>query len=85
MALIKKIDVENHFAARRAMRLGRIGFLSTSAAAVTGQAGKPTNVARVIANGIPETSSPNVPSASIPITSNSSRSRLLRPPGSRHE
>ena len=28
MSLIKKIDVEKHFAARRAMRLGRTGPLS---------------------------------------------------------
>jgi hypothetical protein len=28
VSLIKKIDVENHFAARRAMRLGRTGPLS---------------------------------------------------------
>ena len=83
MALIKKIDVENHFAARRAMKLGRIGYLSQPAAAVTDQAGKPTNIPRVIANLTPETSSPRVSSAPIPITSDSGRNRLLRPPGSR--
>lgn len=32
MSLIKKIDVEKHFAARRAMRLGRIGLLSQQGA-----------------------------------------------------
>jgi hypothetical protein len=32
MSLIKKIDVEEHFAARRAMRLGRTGPLSKSGA-----------------------------------------------------
>lgn len=30
MSLIKKIDVDKHFAARRAMRLGRTGPLSES-------------------------------------------------------
>ncbi len=30
MGLIKKIDVDRHFAARRAMRLGRTGPLSKS-------------------------------------------------------
>jgi hypothetical protein len=85
MALIKKIDVEKHFAARRAVRLGRVGFMSQSAAAVTDRAGKPKNVPRVIANRIPETSSPIASSISIPITSDSGRNRLLRPPGSRQE
>jgi hypothetical protein len=80
MALIKKIDVEKHFAARRAMRLGRIGIFSQSAAAVTDQAGKLTNVPRVIVNRTRETSSPSASSVSIPITSESGRSRLLRPP-----
>jgi hypothetical protein len=32
MSLIKKIDVEEHFAARRAMRLGRTGPLSQQGA-----------------------------------------------------
>jgi hypothetical protein len=34
MSLIKKIDVEKHFAARRAMRLGRSGPLSQAGAGV---------------------------------------------------
>ena len=32
MSLIKKVDVEKHFAARRAMRLGRTGPLSRGSA-----------------------------------------------------
>jgi hypothetical protein len=85
MALIKKIDVEKHFAARRAMRLGRIGLFSQSAAAVTEQAGKPANVPRVTPDRTGETSSPSASSAAIPIALDSGRNRLLRPPGSRHE
>ena len=85
MVLIKKIDVEKHFAARRAMRLGRIGLLSQSATAVTGQAGKPSDAPRLIGNRTPEKSSPGVSSTSIPIASDSGRNRLLRPPGSRQE
>jgi hypothetical protein len=38
MALIKKIDVEKHFAARRAMRLGRIWPVSSPDRAVTSPA-----------------------------------------------
>jgi hypothetical protein len=34
MSLIKKIDVDKHFAARRAMRLGRSGPLSQAGAGV---------------------------------------------------
>lgn len=85
MSLIKKIDVENHFAARRAMRLGRVGLMSQSAAAVTGQVGKPPKVPRVITSRTLETSSPGVTSAPIPIPSDSGRNRLLRPPGNRQE
>ena len=85
MALIKKIDVEKHFAARRAMRLGRIGLLSHAATAMTDQAGKPTNAPRVIANRTPENYSPSASAASIPIMSDSGRNRLLRPPGSKQE
>lgn len=34
MSLIKKVDVDKHFAARRAMRLGRNGPLSQAGAGV---------------------------------------------------
>ena len=85
MALIKKIDVEKHFAARRAMRLGRIWPVSSPVAAGTVPAGKAANAPRLIGNRTRETSSPSASSASIPITSDSGRNRLLRPPGSRQE
>jgi hypothetical protein len=83
MTLIKKIDVEKHFAARRAMRLGRIRPLC--------QPGAARNVPAVAAKNTPafsedftqEHSSPEVSAVSIPITSVSGENRLLRPPGSR--
>jgi hypothetical protein len=85
MALIKKIDVENHFAARRAMRLGRIGLMSQPVAAGTEPAAKRKRVP--ISAEAPNLghSSPSVSSASIPITTDSGRNRLLRPPGSGQE
>jgi len=85
MALIKKVDVEKHFAARRAMRLGKIWLMSQSVAAGTEPAGNPTNAPRVIANRTRKTSCPSASSASIPIPSDFGRSRLLRPLGSRQE
>jgi hypothetical protein len=85
MALIKKIDVDKYFAARRAMRLGRIGLLSQPDAAVTVPAGKAAKVPRLIGNRDLGHSSPGVSAPSIPIMSDSGRSQLLRPPGSRQE
>lgn len=79
MTLIKKIDVEKHFAARRAMRLGRAGPLSQP-----GSARKAPNPAAKIAqareDGAVKHSSPGVSAASLPV---SDGNRLLRPPGSR--
>ncbi len=44
MILIKKIDVEKHFAARRAARLGRMGPASQFGAAGTKSAAKKKSV-----------------------------------------
>lgn len=79
MTLIKKIDVDKHLAARRAMRLGTIGPFG--AAAIKSAPKSVPSSAETLSL---EHSSPRVSSASIPITSNSGRNRLLRPPGSRH-
>jgi len=85
MVLIKKIDVERHFAARRAMRLGRMQPLSQLGTAGTKSAAKSNRVPASAETPTLEDSSPGVSSASIPITSGSGRNRLLRPPGSRQQ
>lgn len=85
MALIKKIDVDDYFAAKRATRLGRNSPASKPATVVTEPAKKTTNAPRLIGNRTRETSSPSASSASIPIPSDFGRSRLLRPLGSRQE
>jgi hypothetical protein len=85
MGLIKKIDVEKHFAARRAMRLGRTGPLSPLGAAGIKSAAERKRVpasAEALTSGH---SSPSVSSASIPIPSDPRRNRLLRPPGVRQQ
>ncbi len=85
MSLIKKVDVEKHFAARRAMRLGRTVPVSQPASAGIRSSAKGNTVpasAEVLAVGH---SSPSVSHASIPIMSGSGRTRLLRPPGSRQQ
>jgi hypothetical protein len=83
MGLIKKIDVDKHFAARRATRLGRTGPLSHAGAAGI----KPTaGVKKALVSADAATlghCSPGVSSASIPIAPDFGRGRLLRPPGSR--
>ena len=85
MALIKKIDVERYFAARRAMRLGRLGMVSQPGLAGIKSAAKKKSVL-TSAEALPlEDSSPSVSSASIPIMFDSGRNRLLRPPASRLE
>jgi hypothetical protein len=85
MALIKKIDVEKYFAARRAVMLGRLRMVSQPSVAGIKSAAKKPNVP-ASAEALPlENSSPSLSSASIPITFNSGRNRLLRPPGSRQE
>jgi hypothetical protein len=85
MSLIKKIDVDKHFAARRAMRLGRMQPLSQLGTAGTKSAAKSNRVPASAETSTLEHSSPSVSSASIPITSDSGRNRLLRPPGSRQQ
>ena len=44
MALIKKIDVDEYFAARRAMRLGRLGMVSRPGVAGIKSAAKKKSV-----------------------------------------
>jgi hypothetical protein len=85
MALIKKIDVEKHFAERRAMRLGRIWPVSQPGADGVKSAAKRKRVPASADALTVGNFSPSVSSASIPIMSDSGRNRLLRPPGSRQE
>ncbi len=83
MTLIKKIDVERHFAARRAMRLGRIRPLSQPGAARNAPAAAAKDTAAFREDFTQEHSSPEVSAAPIPITPVSGENRLLRPPESR--
>ena len=85
MALIKKIDVEKYFAAKRAMRLGRLGFSGHPVVTGTEPAAKRKRVPASTEAPTLGHSSPSVSSASIPITTDSGRNRLLRPPGSGQE
>lgn len=85
MGLIKKIDVEEYFAARRAMRLGRKHRLSQPDETATKAAPGAANAPRPAGNLTPKQSSPSLPSKAIPIVSDSGRNRLLRPPRSRQE
>jgi len=85
MALIKEIDVENYFAARRAMRLGWKKPASEPNATRTKPAGSVSKNAPPSVRTLPlEHSSARAPSA-IPIVTDSGRNRLLRPPGSRQQ
>ena len=83
MALIKKIDVEEYFAARRAMRLGRERRVSQTSAAGSGPTKKAASPPLAVGNLSQGDSSSSVSFASLPITSNPVPNRLLRPPGSR--
>jgi hypothetical protein len=83
MSLIKKIDVEKHFAERRAMRLGTIRTLGLPGAARIKPAASRKKAPAFIEDFALEHSSPSVSTASIPLTSDSGRSRLLRAPGIR--
>jgi hypothetical protein len=90
VSLIKKIDVDAHFAARRAMRLGRMPMMCPpGAAAIRPCAPKKKTPAFkqdfVLEHSSLEDSSPNVLAASTPIASGAGQSRLLRPPRSRQE
>ncbi len=67
MGLIKKVDVDNYFAAKRAMKLGRTGLLNQPAATGTEPAGKSKNAPRSISNRTRGRSSPSIPAIVIPI------------------
>ena len=83
MSLIKKIDVEKHFADRRARRLGRMQPFSQPRAAVVKPAAKSKRVLASAEDVALGHSSPSISSDSIPIRSDYGRNRLLRSPGSR--
>lgn len=83
MSLIKKIDVEKHLAARRALRLGRIRPLGKPGAARVAPV-VPTEKTPAFSEDFTlEHCSQDVSAASTPITSFSGGNRLLKPPGSR--
>lgn len=85
MALIKKIDVDNYFAAKRATRLGRNWPVSKPAAAVTEPTGKPAKAKRSMGIRIPKNSSPSIPATVIPIAPSSGVRWNRTSPGSRQE
>jgi hypothetical protein len=85
MGLIKKIDVEEHFAARRAMRLGRMKPLSQLGTVRTKSPARSKRVSAPVETPTLKDSSSSVSSASIPITPGLGRNRLLRPSGSRQQ
>ena len=80
MGLIKKIDVNDYFAAKRAVRLGRSGIMNQPATASNVPAVKPTRAKRVKGNRAQTNSLPNDPAISIPIIAGSDarRDRTLR-------
>jgi hypothetical protein len=68
MSLIKKVDVEEYFAARRAMRLGRARPMSQQPkATVIERSGTAANAPRSIGSFILRLSSPSIPAVVIPI------------------
>ncbi len=67
MGQIKRVDVDNYFAAKRALRLGRTGPLSQPVAIGTRPAGKAKNAVPSIGNRAPRRSSPSLPAIVIPI------------------
>ena len=83
MTLIKKIDVDAHFAARRAMRLGRIPMMCPPGGAAIKPSAAKKKAPAFNQDFVVEHSSANVAAVSIPIASDAGRSRLLRPPRSR--
>ena len=81
MSLIKKADVEEHFAARRAMRLGRPRPMSQQPkATVIERTGTAANAPRSIGNSTLELSSPSIPAVVVPIVAGLSarQKRTLR-------
>jgi hypothetical protein len=83
MSLIKKIDVEKHFADRRARRLGRMQLQGQPRAAGIKPAARRERLPASAEDVALGHSFPSVSSESIPIRSDSGRNRLLRSPGSR--
>ena len=71
MALIKKIDVDKYFAAKRNMRLGRIGLLSRPSPAAALPVEKVAKASRSTVNRARGTSLPSVPAIAIPIVASS--------------
>ena len=86
MSLIKKVDVEEHFAAKRAMKLGRVrpmGQLSkTTAAGRTGTAAKAPRSSGNVTSG---PLSPSVPAIVIPIVAGSGARENRTLPASRQK
>ncbi len=82
MGLIKKIDVEKHFAERRAMRLGRTGPLSQAGARVerTAKAKSAPALVEVVAPGH---SSPSALVTPIPIIADAGGNSVSAVPRSR--
>jgi hypothetical protein len=70
MSLIKKIDVEKYFAARRARRLGRTGLLGQVGARIE-PAAKAKSASASIEEVTPGHSSLSTPVTPIPITADS--------------
>jgi hypothetical protein len=85
MGLIKKIDVEAHFAARRAMRLGGSGPMSRLGANWMKSAARSKTVTASAEALTLSHSSSGVSSNSTPVASGFGQTRLLRPPGSRRK
>jgi hypothetical protein len=83
MALIKKIDVDEYFAKRRATRLGRLGLVSQPGVAGFKSEDKRERVPASVDALTLGDSSPGVSSASVSVMFDSGRNRLLRPPRSR--
>jgi len=67
MTLIKKVDVDNHFAEKRATTLRRLGLLRQPAAAATLPAEKPAKAKRSNSSRTQRNSFPSVSATSIPI------------------
>jgi hypothetical protein len=80
MSLIKKVDVDNYFAAKRAMRLGRTGPLSPSSTADTKPARKSTSASRSMGSRTRERSFSSDPATVVPmIPSSGARPGRIQP------
>jgi len=85
MSLIKKIDVEKHFVAKRAMRLGRMPSLGQPGPAPVKPVAPAKKTPAFVADFSEEHSSQRVFAASTPVTSFLGGNGLLRPPRSLQE